>query len=97
MPNDWSAMTNFTSLTPQQVRDYHRCAVLHLPMERFAQTAKREVYTIPNWDRNGNQQQYVKQVDGTWIDCYNEVTVTEEFVMARVKKNGGGDLNERPT
>ena len=82
-------MTNFTTLTPQQVRDYHQCAVPHLPMERFAQTAKREVYTIPNWDRNGNQQQYVKQADGTWIDCYNEVTVTEEFVMARVKQNGG--------
>jgi hypothetical protein len=80
MPYDWSAMTNFTTLTLQQVRDYHQCAVPHLSMET--------VFTIPNW-HNGNQQQYVKQADGTWIDCYNEVTVTEEFVMARIKENGG--------
>jgi hypothetical protein len=82
VPDDWSTMTNFTSLTLQQVRDYHKCDVPHLSMEQLV------IITIPNWHK-GNQQQYIKQIDGSWIDCYNEVIVTEEFVMARVKQNGG--------
>lgn len=45
------------------------------------------VITIPNWDKAGNQQQYVKQLDGTWIDTYNETAVSEAFVMARAKEH----------
>lgn len=87
---------NFTSLTPQQVRDYHKLSMPFLPMEKFTKSMcpeiEQTIVIIPNWDNKGNQQMYVKQVDGTWIDCYNECYVTNEFVIARIiereMKNG---------
>lgn len=95
MSNDWYDVMNFTSLTPQQVRDYHKLPVPHLPMEKFTKSMcpeiEQTIVIIPNWDDKGNQQMYVKQVDGTWIDCYNERYVTNEFVMARIMKGRRND------
>lgn len=81
------ATMNFTSLTPQQVRDYHKVDCPSLPMERFTKSMcpeiEQTIIVIPNWHK-GNQQMYVKQVDGSWIDCYNECYRTDEFVRARI-------------
>jgi hypothetical protein len=74
---------NFATLTPGQIRRFADIKIMELPMEQFTKT----VITIPNWDKGHNQQQYVKQVDGSWIDCYNECYVSEEFVMARAKEH----------
>lgn len=41
------------------------------------------VIDIPRWDSRGNAQRYVEQPDGTWIDCYNEVYRSAEFVFGR--------------
>lgn len=83
-------MVNFTTLTLEQVRNYKRFDMPHLPIEQLARQARDEYQVriiIPNWDNHGNQQQYVKQADGTWIDCYNEVYRSEEFVMERVAEH----------
>lgn len=40
-----------------------------------------DVYEIPNWDNRGNSQKYIRQVNGEWIDCYNEIFVPESRVI----------------
>jgi len=75
-------MTDYASLTPQQVRNLQHIPTCELPMETFAKSVKHyysQRYIIPNWS-GANHQMFYKQSDGTWMDTYNEVTRSQAWI-----------------
>lgn len=41
-------------------------------------------YIIPNWDAKGNHQMFYRQCNGTWMDTYNEVERSQEWIEEHI-------------